>query len=61
MAPRSLVTAFDVRSVMFIMSLVPMAVAELTILVGIPSSPSAVEQVSSQPGLIDASSVGSQN
>jgi len=39
MAPQSLVTAFNVRSVTFIMSLVPTAVAELTILVGIPISP----------------------
>jgi hypothetical protein len=39
MAPQSLVTAFNVRSLTFIMSLVPTAVAELTILVGIPISP----------------------
>ncbi len=32
-------TAFNVRSLTFIMSLVPTAVAELTILVGIPISP----------------------
>jgi len=46
MAPQSLVTAFNVRSVTFIMSLVPTAVAELTILVGIPNQPPAGDAAS---------------
>jgi len=55
MAPQSLVTAFNVRSLTFIMSLVPTAVAELTILVGIPSSPLRLSTSALNRGLIDAS------